>query len=54
MRPKYADFKDMALEINAGILASYEAYDHDIVLELGTSPPHQPIYNLLECELKVL
>ena len=40
MRPEYADFKDMALEINAGILAPHEAYDHDIVLELGMSPPH--------------
>ena len=54
MRLKYADFKDMASEINTSILALHEAYDHDIVLELGMSPPHQPIYNLLECELKVL
>ena len=54
MRPEYADFKDMALEINAGILAPHEAYDHDIVLEPGISPPHQPIYNLSEHELKVL
>ena len=44
----------MASEINAGILALHEAHDHDIVLEPGTSPPHQSIYNLLECELKVL
>ena len=35
MRPEYMDFKDMASEINAGILALYKAYDHDIVLELG-------------------
>ena len=54
MRPEYMDFEDMALEINASILALYKAHNHDIVLELGTSPPHQPIYNLLEQELKVL
>ena len=40
MRPKYADFEDVALEINTGILAPHEAHDHDIVLEPGTSPPH--------------
>ena len=44
----------MASEINASILAPYKAYNHDIVLELGISPPYQPIYNLLEWELKVL
>ena len=54
MRPKYIDFEDMALEINTSILILHEAHDHDIVLELGTSPPHWPIYNLLEHELKVL
>ena len=48
MRPEYADFKDVASEINTSILALHEAHDHDIVLEPGTSPPHQPIYNLLE------
>ena len=32
IRPKYADFKDMALEINTSILAPHEAYNHDIVL----------------------
>ena len=48
MRPKYTDFEDMASEINAGILALHKAHNHDIVLELGMSPPHQPIYNLLE------
>lgn len=40
IRPEYADFEDMALEINAGILTLYEAYDHDIALESGTSSPH--------------
>ena len=54
MRPKYIDFKDMALKINTSILALYKAHDHNIVLELGISLSHQPIYNLLECELKVL
>ena len=54
MRPEYMDFEDVALEINAGILALHEAHDHDIVLELGMLPPHWPIYNLLEHELKVL
>ena len=54
MRPEYADFEDVASEINTGILAPYEAHDHDIVLELGISSPHQPIYNFLEHELKVL
>ena len=54
MRLKYIDFEDMASEINAGILALHKAYNHDIVLELGTSPPHWPIYNLSEQELKVL
>ena len=54
MRPKYMDFEDVASEINISILALHEAHDHDIVLELGTSPPHWPIYNLLEHELKVL
>ena len=54
MRPKYVDFEDVASEINTGILAPHEAHDHDIVLEPGTSPPHQPIYNLSEHELKVL
>ena len=48
------DFKDVASEINASILALHEAHNYDIVLELGTSSPHWPIYNLLECELKVL
>ena len=48
------DFKDMASEINTGILTLHKAYDHDIVLELGISPPYWPIYNLLEQELKVL
>ena len=54
MRPEYADFEDVASEINAGILAPHKAHDHDIVLEPGTSPPHRPIYNLSERELKVL
>lgn len=54
MRPKYADFEDVASESNAGILAPYEAHDHDIVLEPGTSPSHHPIYNLSENKLKVL
>ena len=54
MRPEYVDFKDIALEINTSILAPHKAHNHDIVLELGMSPPHQPIYNLLEWELKVL
>ena len=54
MRPEYVDFEDVALEINAGILALHEAHNHDIVLEPGTSPPHWPIYNLSEHELKVL
>ena len=54
MRPEYVDFEDVALEINAGILALHKAYNHDIVLELGTSPPYWPIYNLSEQELKVL
>ena len=54
MRPEYTDFEDMASEINTSILAPHEAYDHDIVLEPGISPPHQPIYNLSEHELKVL
>ena len=40
MRSEYMDFKDMASEINAGILALHEAHDHDIVLELGMLPPH--------------
>ena len=40
IRPKYMDFKDVALEINASILALHEAHNHDIVLELGMSPPH--------------
>ena len=40
MRPEYADFEDVASEINAGILALHEAHDHDIVLELGMLPPH--------------
>ena len=40
MRPEYVDFEDMASEINAGILALHEAHDHDIVLELGMSPPY--------------
>ena len=38
MRPEYVDFEDVALEINAGILALHEAHNHDIVLEPGTSP----------------
>ena len=54
MRPEYIDFKDIASEINTGILALHEAHNHDIVLEPGTSPPHQPIYNLSEYKLKVL
>ena len=54
MRSEYVDFEDVASEINTGILAPYEAHDHDIVLELGMSPPHWPIYNLSEYELKVL
>ena len=56
MRPKYVNFKDVASEIkfNTSILAPYKAHDHDIVLELRTSLPHQPIYNLSEQELKVL
>ena len=54
IRPEYADFEDIASEINASILALHKAHDHDIVLEPGISPPHQPIYNLLEQELKVL
>ena len=54
MRPKYTDFEDVASEINTSILAPHKAYNHDIVLEPGTSPPHQPIYNLSEQELKVL
>ena len=54
MRPEYTDFKDIALEINTSILAPHKAHNHDIVLELGMSPPHQHIYNLLEHELKVL
>ena len=54
MRSEYVDFEDVASEINTGILAPYEAHDHDIVLELGMLPPHWPIYNLLEHELKVL
>ena len=40
MRPKYTDFEDMASEINTSILAPHEAHDHDIVLELGISPPY--------------
>ena len=40
IRPKYADFKDIASEINTSILALHEAHDHDIVLEPGTSPPY--------------
>ena len=40
MRPEYADFEDVASEINTSILAPHEAHDHDIVLEPGTSPPH--------------
>ena len=54
MRPKYVNFKDVASEINTSILAPHKAHNHDIVLELGTSPPHWPIYNLSEQELKVL
>ena len=54
MRPKYTDFEDVASEINTGILALHEAHDYDIVLELGISSAHQPIYNFLEHELKVL
>ena len=54
MRPEYADFEDVASETNAGILAPHEAHDHDIVLQPGTTPPHRPIYNLSENELKVL
>ena len=54
MRPEYADFEDVASEINTSTLALHKAHDYDIVLELGTSPSHQPIYNLSECELKVL
>ena len=40
MRPEYADFEDVASEINTSILAPHEAHDHDIVLELGMLPPH--------------
>ena len=40
MRPKYADFKDMASEINAGILALHKAHDYNIVLESGISSPY--------------
>ena len=54
MRPEYTDFKDIALETNTSILALYEAHNHNIVLESGTTPPHHPIYNLLENKLKVL
>ena len=32
MRPKYADFEDVASETNTSILASYKAHNHDIVL----------------------
>ena len=48
MRPEYVDFKDMASEINTNILALHKAHYHDIVLELGMSPPYWPIYNLSE------
>ena len=54
MRPEYADFKDVASEINTSILAPHEAHDHDIILELGMLLSYQPIYNLSEHELKVL
>src|SRR5699024_7240143 len=54
MRPEYADFEDVASEINAGILAPHQTHDHDIVLKPGTTPPHRQIYNLSEKELRVL
>ena len=54
MRSEYADFEDVASEINTSILALYKAYDHDIVLEPEISSPYQSIYNLLEYKLKVL
>ena len=40
MRPEYMDFEDMASEINTSILTLHKAHDHDIVLELGMSPPY--------------
>lgn len=54
IRPKYADFKDVALKTNTGILALHEAHNHNIVLQPRIISPHHLIYNLSENKLKVL
>ena len=50
---EYRDFQDVFSAEGAGILPPHSEYDHAIDTQ-GKQPPHRPIYNLAQHELKAL
>ncbi len=47
-------YSDVFSSENAGVLPENGKYDHAIDVEPGKEPPHGPLYNLSQTELKVL
>jgi len=50
----YSDYSDVFSADEAGVLVENSEHDHAIETEEGKTPPHLPIYNLSQKELKVL
>ena len=51
---RYKEYEDVFSEDRANELAPHTQYDHAIELEDGKAPPHMPIYNMSQTELRLL
>ena len=51
---EYHDFADVFSKEEAKVMPPHRPYDHPIDLDADTTPPHGPIYAMLENEPAVL